>query len=219
LNGEVYIVEDVAAAFGSLLIEDFRNRKDQAFSLAVSGGETAKVCYQHLAKAHAYDISWWDVDVYWGDERCVPPDHPDSNELLVRRYLLEQVGGANAVYPMRCDEGPEAYQLRIGHLEGMDFIHLGFGPDGHTASLFPGSKALEADPGLLVAFNEDPAGRNPHKRMTLTYSAISRAEHVVFTVAGEAKRDAYRALLDGADLPAGRVTAKKVTWLVSTEVL
>ena len=147
----------------------------------------------------------------------MPPDHPDSNQLLGRQALLERVGAANAVYPMSCDEGPDAYQLRLGEIGKLDVIHLGMGPDGHTASLFPGSPALDADPGQLVARNEDPSGRNPHRRMTLTFSGIARSRLVVFTVAGADKRAALQAVIDGADLPAARVTADRVVWLVDRD--
>jgi 6-phosphogluconolactonase/glucosamine-6-phosphate isomerase/deaminase len=115
---------------------------------------------------------------------------------------------------MRCDEGPDRYQLMIGDLGRFDVIHLGLGPDGHTASLFPGSPALDADPGRLVTLNHDPTGRNPFERMTLTLSGISRARLVLFTVAGEIKKEAMQAIVDGADLPAARVRADRVVWLV-----
>jgi 6-phosphogluconolactonase len=88
------------------------------------------------------------------------------------------------------------------------------GADGHTASLFPGSAALDADPGQLVSLNEDPSGRNKHPRMTLTYGGIARARLVIFTVAGEAKRPALEAIVAGEDLPAARVGAGRVLWLV-----
>ena len=118
---------------------------------------------------------------------------------------------------MRCDEGPDAYQLRLGEVGQLDVVHLGMGADGHTASLFPGSKALHADPGQLVTCNEDPSGRNRHPRMTLTFAGIARARLVIFTVAGETKRPALEALLDGADLPAARVRAGRVLWLVDQD--
>ena len=196
-------------------MEAFHTRPGESFSLAVSGGDTARRCYERLAADGADQIDWWQVDVYWGDERCVPPDHPDSNERLVREALLERVGAANAVYPMRCDEGPDAYQQRVATVGRFDLVHLGLGPDGHTASLFPDSPALDADPGRLVVMNEDPHGRNPHRRMTLTYSGIARARLVIFTVEGEAKREAFARVRAG-DLacPAARVRAERIVWLV-----
>jgi 6-phosphogluconolactonase len=96
-------------------------------------------------------------------------------------------------------------------------VHLGLGPDGHTASLFPNSAALDADPGRLVATNVDPSGLNPYERMTLTLSGISRGKLVLFTVAGSSKLEAMQAIVDGADLPAARVRAERVVWLVDHE--
>ena len=207
------VVEDLPSAFAQTVIEAYSQREDDIFSLALSGGHTARQCYERLA-AEGQAIDWLNVNVYWGDERCVPADDPASNQLLGRQALLERVGAANAVYPMDCEVGPDAYQLRIGEVGKLDLVHLGMGPDGHTASLFPGSKALDAEPGQLVALNEDPSGRNPHPRMTLTLLGIARARLVVFTVAGEGKRDALAAVRRGDDLPAARVTADRVLWLV-----
>ncbi|HLT69215.1 MAG TPA: 6-phosphogluconolactonase, partial [Acidimicrobiales bacterium] len=160
-------------------------------------------------------IDWWKVDIYWGDERCVPLDDANSNYLLGRKALLERVGAVNANYPMRCEEGPDPYQLRLGELGRIDVVHLGMGPDGHTASLFPGSPALEADPGRLVVMNEDPSGRNPFPRMTLTFAGIARARLVLVTVAGEHKRDALARVAAGdPELPASHIRADRVLWLV-----
>jgi len=196
------------------IVDAFHSRPDEAFCFARSGGDTARRCYERLAAVGADQIDWWQVDVYWGDERCVAPDHPDSNERLGREALLERVGAANAVYPMRCDDGPDPYQQRVAQLGRFDVVHLGLGADGHTASLFPGSAALDADPGVLVCLNDDPAGRNLHKRMTLTYSAIARSRLVLFTVAGEEKKDAMAKVMAGDDIPANRVEAERVVWLV-----
>ncbi|MGI9032952.1 MAG: 6-phosphogluconolactonase [Candidatus Aeolococcus gillhamiae] len=215
MNGELVVVDDVADAFSGRVIEAFRNRPDEGFSLVLSGGETARRCYQRLAADGGDRVDWWQVDVYWGDERCVPPDDPDSNERLGREALLERVGAANAIYPMRCDDGPDPYQQRVAQAGRLDLVHLGLGPDGHTASLFPGSPALLADPGRLVVMNEDPTGKNPHRRMTLTYSGIARARLVIFTVSGAGKAGAFAGLRRGEpDLPASHVQADQIVWLV-----
>jgi 6-phosphogluconolactonase len=131
--------------------------------------------------------------------------------------LLERVGAVNANYPMRCDEGPDPYQLRLGELGRIDVVHLGLGEDGHTASLFPGSTALDADPGRLVVMNTDPTGNNPHPRMTLTFGGIARARLVLVTVSGAGKRDAMARVAAGDDLPAARIEADDILWLVDPE--
>ncbi|HEX3540453.1 MAG TPA: 6-phosphogluconolactonase [Acidimicrobiales bacterium] len=217
MNGELFVVSDVPGEFAARVVDAFHNRVDEEFSLALSGGSTARACYERLAAVGAEQIDWWQVNILWSDERCVPPDDPASNQLLVRQALLEKVGAANAVYPMRCEEGPESYQLRLGEMGRIDVVHLGMGADGHTASLFPNSPVLDADPGVLVAMSEDPNGRNPHRRMTFTYSGIARGRLVIFTVAGASKRPAMQAIYDGADLPAARVRADRVIWLVDPE--
>jgi len=217
VQGELKVVDDLPAAFAETVIDAFVSRREDLFYLALSGGSTARACYEHLAENSAARVDWLSVNIYWGDERCVAPDDPASNQLLGRQALLERVGAANAVYPMSCEEGPDAYQLRIGEVGRLDVVHLGLGADGHTASLFPNSSALDADPGQLVALNTDPSGRNPHARMTLTYSALSRARLVVFTVSGQTKRQAMSDVIDGVDLPAARVRAERILWLVDRD--
>lgn len=214
MNGDLVITDHVEAAFARLVLESYGSRTQESFSLALSGGSLARSCYERLAIDGRDAMDWWKVDIYWGDERCVAPDSPDSNELLARQALLERVGAANSVHPMRCEEGPDSYQLRLGELGQLDLIHLGMGPDGHTASLFPGSPALEADPGRLVCLNEDPSGHNPHRRMTLTLAGLARARLIIFTVAGPEKAEAMKAVHEGADLPAARVAAERIVWLV-----
>jgi 6-phosphogluconolactonase len=167
-----------------------------------------------LAVDGATAIDWWKVDVYWGDERCVPHDDPDSNYYLAREALLDRVGAANATHLMRCADGPDDYQLRLGALGHLDLVHLGVGPDGHTASLFPESAALDADPGRLVVMNDDPLGNNPHRRMTLTFSGIARGRLVVFTAEGAAKAEAIGRIAQGEALPAARVRAPQILWIL-----
>jgi 6-phosphogluconolactonase len=214
MHGELVVVDDVPGEFAERVIEAFHRRPNDGFSMALSGGETARRCYERLADDAGNQIDWWKVDIYWGDERCVPLDHADSNYRLGREALLERLGAVNANYPMRCDEGPDPYQLRLGQLGRIDVVHLGLGPDGHTASLFPRSPALDADPGRLVVMNSDPNGLNQYDRMTLTFAGIARARLVLVTVCGESKRDALAGVLAGDEtLPASRVDAENVLWI------
>ena len=214
MHGELVVVDDVPGEFAERVIEAFHGRPHDAFSFALSGGVLARRCYERLADDAGNQIDWWKVDVYWGDERCVPLDDEGSNYRLVREALLERVGAVNANYPMRCDEGADPYQLRLGELGRLDVVHLGMGPDGHTASLFPGSAGLDADPGRLVVMNQDPNGRNPFPRMTLTFAGIARARLVLVTVSGESKRDALARVAAGDQaVPATHVRADHVLWI------
>lgn len=217
LPGELVITDDVPAAFVQRVIDAFRTRALDTFSIALSGGSTARRCYERLADVTGSQIDWWKVDVYWGDERCVPHDDIESNYRLAREALLDRVGAANATHLMRCAEGPDPYQLRLGDLGRIDLVHLGMGADGHTASLFPDSAALSSDPGRLVAMNDDPSGRNPFPRMTLTLAGIARARLAVVTVTGTEKAEALAAIVAGEELPASRISSDRVIWLVDPE--
>jgi 6-phosphogluconolactonase len=211
------VTDDVPGAFAREVISAFVDRPGEEFDIALSGGEVARACYERLAAEGTQTVDWLVVNFFWGDELCVPPNHPGSNEGLARQALLERVGAANAVYPMRCDEGLDAYQLRLGEIGQLDVVHLVLGPDGSIAGLFPSSMALDADPGQLVTFSEDPSGVNKHLRMTLTYAGISRARLVIFTVDGEDRRSAMEAVVAGEDVPATRVRAGRVLWLVGKD--
>jgi 6-phosphogluconolactonase len=213
----VDVVDDVAEAFAETVLTAYAGRTGPRFVLVLSGGPTARRCYERLARRGEGRIDWALVDIYMGDERCVAPDDPDANQQLVREALIDAVGVVGSFRPMSCEEGPEAYERVVADVVSFDVVHLGFGPDGHTASLFPGSAALGAPPGTLVVRSVDPNDLNPHARMTLTLEALARAQLVVFTVSGESKRDALAAVSSGADLPAARVRAHQVVWLVDRE--
>jgi 6-phosphogluconolactonase len=216
-------VDDVPRAFCDAVIEAFAARPGPRFAMALSGGPTARACYELLAAETAGNgiVDWPVVDVYMGDERYVPPDDEDANQRLVREALLNRVGTVGGFHPMPTTEPIEQcaadYQRVMADLvtgPGLDLIHLGMGPDGHTASLFPGAPTLDADPGVLVLATEDPNARNPHPRLTLTLPAINSARLAVFTVAGASKAEAVGRLARGEDLPAARVHAGRTLWLV-----
>jgi 6-phosphogluconolactonase len=219
-------VDDVPHAFARTVIDAFAARPGPRFSLVLSGGPTARECYEVLAATAGDAIDWRAVDVYVGDERVVPPDDEDANQRLIREALLDRVGPVGSFSPMPT-EGPiqdcvDAYQRTMAALlagPGIDLVHLGMGPDGHTASLFQGSADLEVGPDVFVAATDDPNGLNPHPRLTLTLPAINAARIAVFTVSGGSKADAVAALLRGDDIPASRIEAGRVVWLVDAAAL
>jgi len=208
MNGELRVVADVAAAF-TLLVRERRPR-----SFAVSGGATARDCYRHLAEFP--DLDWADTDVVMGDERWVPVESEDSNEGMARSVLLDRVG-ARVHSAKGAGETPAeaavAYHAVLESLGGLDFVHLGLGEDGHTASLFPGSPALDERDRLFVATGDQT---HSHERLTLTYPALERARLIVFTVSGAGKREALSRIREGEDAPAARVTAEEVVWLADS---
>jgi 6-phosphogluconolactonase len=220
VNGIVRLVPSVPEAFADLVVDEL-STATAGYALFLSGGETAVECYRALAIRPG--VAWGGVDVYLGDERCVPPDDPDSNHRMVVETLLDAVGPVRSDHPMYTAgtpaEAAAAYQELVAAVVP-DLVHLGLGPDGHTASLFPGSVALDdTDPTHLVVANADPNGVNAHERITLTYAGIARARRTVVTVAGASKRDALARLLAGEDLPAGRLTGQDLLWLVDADAL
>jgi len=202
------------------VIDAWQNRPRAYFSLVVSGGDLAKRCYQRLAKAGRETIDWSTVDIYWGDERLVPRRHPDSNENMVREALINRVPPVRGVFPMRVESNAGSYDPLIRGGAPLDLIHLGMGADGHTASLFPDSEALDAPPTRYVVDNVDPTGRNPHLRRTLTFAGIALGDTVVVTVDGEDKRQAMQRVIDGdPTAPATDISAPRVEWIVGRSAM
>jgi 6-phosphogluconolactonase len=172
------------------------------FAVVLAGGSTPKATYEILASDYADRIDWSNVHVFFGDERTVPPDHEDSNYRMARETLLShiRVGG---VHRIRCelpsDEAAAAYEVELRDFFGeelprFDLILLGIGTDGHTASLFPETPALEVQDRLVVA---NPVPKLDTIRITLTVPVINVARSVVFLVAGEDKAGALKVILEG----------------------
>jgi 6-phosphogluconolactonase len=159
---------------------------------------------------------WDEVGVYFGDERAVPPNHPDSNYGLARRCLLDLVGvDADDVHRMEADAddldaAADRYAQELP--ARLDLVLLGMGSDGHTASLFPGDDACnEADRRCVPA-----TAPNGTRRLTLTFPVLNAARHILFLALGDAKCDALTRIRGGEQLPAGRVSPADgdVTWIV-----
>jgi 6-phosphogluconolactonase len=207
LRGEMRIVPHVPSAFAQLVTDEAPR------SIALSGGDTARACYQLFATAA--NVDWSGVDVFFGDERWVSIHDPDSNEGMARLAFLDELD-PSWVHSLRhagetIDDAAVGYDALLREFGPVDLVHLGLGPDGHTASLFPGSTALDEQDRLVVPNGDD---LHPHPRLTFTYPAIARGRTVVFTVAGAEKRAALDRVRAGDDVPAAHVEADRVIWLV-----
>jgi 6-phosphogluconolactonase len=206
LPGDLRVVDHVPQAFAELVAAETPG------TIALSGGDLARQCYELLAVA---DVDWPEVSVLFGDERWVPVGEPDSNEGMARFAFIDSVI-PRQVYSLRhagetIDAAAANYDELVRGFQTIDLVHLGLGPDGHTASLFPASPSLDEQERLVIPAGDD---EHPHPRLTFTYPAIERARLVVFTVAGDDKRDPLRRIRAGEDLPAARVRAERVLWLV-----
>jgi len=187
------------------------------FVVALAGGETPRATYAQLAtKRFSARLDWPHVHIFWGDERCVSTDHPDSNYRMAREVLLGLVPiPVENVHRIRGELDPQAaalaYNADLQAFFGrrwprFDLVLLGMGSDGHTASLFPGSAALQENERTVVAVMAHYEDR-PACRVTLTPPAINQARQVLFLVSGAAKAATLRAVLQG---PQGRYPAQEI---------
>lgn len=175
------------------------------FTVALSGGSTPKAMFSLLAEPpYGPALPWPAIHLFWGDERCVPPDHPDSNFRMTRETLLARVPlpeenihriPAEDPDPARAAASYEA-DLRgfFGDTPIFDLVFLGMGPDGHTASLFPGTTALHVHDRIVV---ENYVAKFQAYRITLTADAINRAREILFLIAGSDKAPALKEVLEG----------------------
>jgi 6-phosphogluconolactonase/glucosamine-6-phosphate isomerase/deaminase len=218
MNGEIRVVDDVPAAYAALIDEAFlasaTRRRQRPFRLAASGGNSGAASFRALMKSHVVDFS--EVDLYFVDERCVDPSSDDANQHAIAEILGDKLTTLAGFHPMSCEAGAEAYDQLLREAGALDAVQLGLGPDGHTASIFPGSAALEVNDSRLVVKNVDPSGLNDHDRLTLTYAGIHLAPLVIFCVIGAARADVMAKIAAGGDLPASRVSADRVIWLIDT---
>jgi len=202
-------------------------RANGKFTLALSGGSTPKTLYSLLATKPG--IPWDKICFFWGDERHVAPDQPESNYRMANQALLSKVPArAENIFRIHSEEKDAAvaahqyeqtlkdfFHLSPGKFPRFDLIFLGVGPDGHTASLFPGTSALTENRRLVVAnwvpkFNTD--------RITFTFPVLNAAARVSFVMSGADKAPILHEVLEnpGADLPSQKVrpTNGKLVWLV-----
>lgn len=202
--------------------------------VALAGGSTPRGLYRLLTgEAYRPQLSWEHLRVFWGDERTVPPDHQESNFRMAEEALLSHVPiPSNQVFRIEGELPPgeaavryeavlrEQFRLSPGEVPQFDLILLGMGPDGHTASLFPGTSAVAESQKLVAA----PWVEKLHThRVTLTPPVLNAAKHVVFLVSGKDKATALQAVLEGpADptrYPAQIVNplAGSLVWLINQD--
>lgn len=189
---------DTARAFADFWLEEMKNQQETQFSVALSGGSTPKLLFQVLAEDYSSQYDWARLHLFWGDERCVPHAHPESNYGMTQQMLLSRVPElpAGQVHAIECSEQPELEADRYDQLlrdflpasaDGwprLDLVMLGLGEDGHTASLFPDRPDLWTSDRAAVAVRHPESGQS---RISLTLPVINQADVVAFLVTGEAK--------------------------------
>lgn len=201
------------------------------FSLVLSGGSTPRSIYQELAEPkNASQIDWPTTYILWGDERSVPPDHPDSNYLMAKQALLDHVPvPPENVFRIRGELSPqnaaEEYEEQIktffqNQEKYFDLVLLGLGGDGHTASLFPESEALSENQGWVAPTY---APSQQAWRITLTYPALLSSRQAIFLVSGAGKAKVVKQLIqdpqNSNQYPAAKIAAnhENLTWVLDQE--
>jgi 6-phosphogluconolactonase len=202
----------------------------RSFRVALAGGNTPKALYALLASPeYRSRVNWDNVSFFFGDERAVPPDHPDSNYRTAHEALFRPVGLVNGhVHRMKAEIGgleaaAAAYEGELravfgGALPRFELVLLGMGPDGHTASLFPENAALQERARWVAPVFDAP--KPPPQRLTLTVPVLNEARQVLFMVTGSDKAPALHEVLSGAASPEHypakfvRPGAGRLLWLV-----
>jgi len=202
-------------------------------TVVLSGGSTPKSLYRLLATPkYRRHVPWIDVHFFWGDERCVPPDHPDSNYRMVHELLLSKVKiPARNIHRMAGEKEPqvaaaeyenelnEFFHLSPGELPRFNIVLLGLSEDGHTASLFPGSPAATEAERLVVASHVEKLNAY---RLTLTLPVLNHADRVIFLVDGESKSAVVKEILGTTNVlpfPAAQVKHANhvLAWMVTKD--
>ena len=201
------LMDHIAESFIELAISYIE--KKQSFFFLMGGGRTPKAINARLVKM-ANRLDWSKITIFFCDERCVPPEHPDSNFGMINETLIKplEIPKQN-VYRIagECipERAAEKYEQQIRNFLGtegfpeFDLALLGLGPDGHTASLFPGKRPKLADLNKLVI----PAGKGPdgHERITLTFPIINHSRNIWFMISGKEKRKVVKKLFFGCFNP------------------
>jgi len=207
--------DDLAAS----LIIDLANKSINEkgfFSIVLCGGGTPKSIYSKLSNA---DTDWSAWYIYFGDERCLPINHPDRNSLMVyESWLVTSEIPSTQVFPIPGEVGnkkaAEQYESILAKVEQFDLVLLGFGEDGHIASLFPGH--FWDEDRLVIPVFDSP--KPPSERISLTIKSLSNTKDVIFLVAGKNKAKAFSSWDDTKATPASLISAKNDVRILTFDI-
>jgi 6-phosphogluconolactonase len=228
----------VAAAEFIAELAEAKIKEKGIFTFVLSGGSTPRLLYEELAgQAISKRIDWQNTHIFWGDERYLPPDHPDSNYRMASQALVSKldVPPANvhriSTESHSVESAAEDYEKTLRHffrspagskdnthLPSFDLVLLGLGQDGHTASLFPGDEILEEKYRWVVAVDGATASP-PVPRITLTLPVLNEAHCVIFLVSGSGKKEIFQEIINNpgkASYPAARVRPSgRLLWFIA----
>lgn len=216
-----------AQAFADFLAEQV-NQQDE-IHIALSGGSTPKILFEMMADDYEEDIDWGKIHFWWGDERCVAPDHEDSNYKMTKERLFDQVSIPSAqIHRVRGEENPKQEALRyaeeikeyvplVNGVPQFDIMLLGMGGDGHTASIFPHQmELLKAEEVCEVATHPESG----QKRVTLTGPVIDQSRSICFLVTGEGKTEKVDEIFNQKEgylsYPAAHFNKENVVWFLDS---
>lgn len=220
--------EALARFFGDQLVQ--LTKENEKVNVALSGGSTPQVIFNVLAKEYADKINWKALHFYWGDERCVAPEHQESNFRMTKEHLFDplKISDKN-IFRVKGELSPDAAcadyintinkELPIvNDLPQFDLMILGMGDDGHTASIFPHQIELWDSTNVCEVATHPESGQ---KRVTLTGTVINNSKEIIFLVTGSNKAEKAKEILektgDYNSYPAFKVAPEKTTWLMDEE--
>ena len=211
-NAQAVFVHDTPEELSAAVAQRVAELAEQAiaargvFHVALAGGETPRRCYEKLRRL---PVDWAHVQIYFGDERCLPVGDNQRNDRMARETLLEHVTIPPVnIHAIPAELGAREAALRyaavLENAAPLDLVLLGMGEDGHIASLFPGNPATDSAAFAVPVFD---APKQPAERVSLGMGTLNAARQRIFLVAGAGKRDALGQILLGKSLPAARVAA------------
>ena len=223
--------EELSKAFCSALKLAVVSNKDKYFNIALSGGSTPKEIFRILSSEYKDTIDWKKVQLFWGDERCVPPENSESNYCIAKQLLIDNVGlPEQNVFRIKGEEEPSGESIRYADiirenvktengLPAFDLTMLGVGEDGHTASIFPNqTNLLNSDKICATAVHPE----SNQIRVTITGNVINNSKRIIFLVSGKSKSEILKRIFrdkNSSSLPAENIVAKNGTlhWYIDQD--